>query len=96
MPKSWFQWSVQEPLGSAWFGRLGNALADGGNPFTPVVRSIESSGRVTNSQIGTLATGYSILKADSLEAAVELAKGCSLLQSGGQISVYETAPVTER
>jgi len=40
-----------------------------------------------------MASGYSIIKADSLSAAVEMAKGCPILQSGGQISVYETFPV---
>ena len=38
------------------------------------------------------ATGYSILKADSLNAAVDLAKGCPVLQSGGKITVYEITP----
>ncbi len=37
-----------------------------------------------------MATGYSIFKADSLNAAVAMAKGCPVLQGGGQISVYET------
>jgi hypothetical protein len=40
-----------------------------------------------------MATGYSIIKADSLGAAVEMSRGCPILQSGGQISVYETFPV---
>jgi hypothetical protein len=42
--------------------------------------------------VGTPATGYSILKADSLNAATELAKGCPVLQSGGKITVYEVTP----
>jgi hypothetical protein len=86
------QAAVMEAWG-AWFAGLGSALVDGGNPFTPVVKSIESNGQVTNGPIGIAATGYSILKANSLDAAMELAKGCPVLQSGGQISVYEAFPI---
>jgi len=75
-----------------WFGSLGSAVVDGGNPFTPIAKSIASNGTVSDGPVGTLATGYSILKADSLDAAVQMAKGCPQLQSGGQISVYETFP----
>jgi hypothetical protein len=78
----------------AWFGRLGSALVDGGNPFTPLAKSIASDGSVSDGPVGTMATGYSILKADSLGAAVELARGCPVLQGpgGGKITVYETFP----
>jgi hypothetical protein len=77
----------------AWFGGLGSALVDGGNPFATAIKSIASNGNVTDGPIGTPATGYSIVKADSLDAAVQLAKGCPVLQGGGQISVYEAFPV---
>src|SRR5690242_16227657 len=77
----------------AWFGKLGSALVDAGNPFTPVAKTVSNNGKVNDGPVGTLATGYSIIKADSLDAAVELAKGCPHIASGGQISVYETYPV---
>jgi hypothetical protein len=77
----------------AWFGGLGSALVDGGNPFTPAAKSIASNGKVSDGPVGTMATGYSIIKADSLDAAVEMSKGSPVLQSGGQITVYETFPV---
>lgn len=35
-------------------------------------------------------TGYSIIKADSLDEAVAKAKGCPVLQGGAQIVVLET------
>ena len=73
-----------------WYGRLGSAVVDGGNPFTPAAKSIASDGTVSDGPVGTMATGYTIISADSLDAAVEQAKGCPVLQSGGQISVYET------
>jgi hypothetical protein len=78
---------------TGWFGGLGSAVVDGGNPFTPMAKSIASNGKVSDGPVGALATGYSVIKADSLDAAVQIAKGCPHLQSGGQISVYETFPV---
>ena len=74
----------------AWYTGLGSALVDGGNPFTPVAKSISSDGTVRDGPVGTPASGYTIIKGDSLDAAVEMAKGCPVLQSGGQVSVYET------
>jgi hypothetical protein len=76
-----------------WFGKLGSALVDAGNPFTSAAKSIASNGAVSDSPVGTMATGYSVIKADSLDAAVEMAKSCPQLQSGGQVSVYETFSV---
>ena len=37
-------------------------------------------------------SGYSILKADSLDKAVDMAKGCPVLESGGKITVCEIHP----
>ena len=74
----------------AWFGMLGSDLVDGGNPFTPVVMNIGSNGMVGNGPAGSMASGYSVIKADSMEAAVAKAKGCPVLKGGATISVYET------
>jgi hypothetical protein len=74
-----------------WMGQVGSALKDGGNPFTPAVKSISADGSV--SDMAPAASGYSIIQADSLDAAVEMAKGCPVLQGGAQIAVYETFAV---
>ncbi len=76
----------------AWFGRLGNAVVDQGNPFSGNAKSIASDGSVSAGPGTSVASGYSIIKADSLDAAVELAKGCPVLQSGARIAVLETFP----
>jgi hypothetical protein len=34
-------------------------------------------------------TGFSIVSADSLDLAIELAKGCPVLEIGGAVDVYE-------
>lgn len=72
-----------------WFGTLGEALVDGGNPVTQV-RTIGNNGTVSDGALNP-ASGYSIIKADSLDAAVVLAKGCPILEGGhGSIEVAET------
>jgi hypothetical protein len=76
-----------------WFEKLGGALVDGGHPFAPVVKSIGNDGSVSDNPVGSLVTGYSIIKAESLNAAVELARSCPVFQSGAQITVYEAVPV---
>jgi hypothetical protein len=78
---------------TAWYTILGDAVVDPGNPFTPIARSIAPNGRVSDGPVGVMATGYTVIKADSLGAAVQLARGCPVLQGGAQISVYETFPV---
>jgi hypothetical protein len=74
-----------------WFGSLGAAVVDGGNPFGPA-QIISPDGAVSDGGTALL-TGYSILSADSLAAATELAKGCPQLSSGGTVEVYETIDV---
>jgi hypothetical protein len=73
----------------AWFGGLGDALKDGGLPFSGEVKTVGSDGSVSDGPIGEKSTGYSIVTAGSLDAATEIAKGCPVLGSGGQIAVYE-------
>lgn len=77
----------------AWYRGLGSALVDGGNPFTAKAKRITGDGIVSDGPVGPMASGYSILKADSLGAAVEMASHCPVLQGGAQISVYETFQV---
>lgn len=75
-----------------WFASLGDAVKDQGNPFTPgAAKTIANDGSIAEG--GGDATGYTIIKADSLDAAVGLAKGCPVLQGGADISVHETFEV---
>ena len=75
-----------------WFGKLGSAVVDGGNPFTAKAKSVGKDGKISEGDGGMMHTGYSILKADSLDAAAEMAKGCPVLMGGGKIAVYEVHP----
>src|SRR6202165_3201132 len=93
MPESKSEQAAIMQAWGAWYTGLGSAVVDGGNPFTPVAKGIAKDGTVHDGPVGTAASGYSIISADSIDAAVEAAKGCPILQGGGQISVYETFPV---
>jgi hypothetical protein len=75
-----------------WFEKIGSALVDGGNPTTPNAKTISADGSVSNAS-GPMPSGYSIVKADSLDGAVDLARGCPVLQGGAKITVYETFAV---
>jgi hypothetical protein len=72
-----------------WFGKLGKALVDGGNPFSDKVKSVGSDGKVKDGPTGQ-ATGYSIVEAGSVDQTAEMAKGCPVLTGGGRITMYET------
>ncbi len=71
----------------SWFGSLGDAVVDPGNPFGPS-SSVGSDGSVTQGGASSL-SGYSIVDADTLAQAAERAKGCPVLEGGGAVDVYE-------
>ena len=75
-----------------WFEKLGDKLVDGGNPTGPVVKTIMSDKSIVDGPDGKQASGYSMIKAESYESALELAKGCPILDGGGNISLYEIIP----
>jgi hypothetical protein len=70
-----------------WFATLGAAVVDGGNPASQTKR-IAADGSVSDDPSGP--SGYSVIAADSLDQAVELAKGCPVLAGGASIQVVET------
>ena len=74
-----------------WFGRLGAAVVDGGNPFGPSMTRT-GDGEPTEGAPSEL-TGYSILEAADLKAAAEMAGGCPILSGGGSVDVYEAMPM---
>jgi len=71
----------------AWFGTLGSALIDGGNPFGAAA-TISADGSVSDGGTSAI-TGYTLVNADSLDAAVTGAKDCPVLTTGGAVQVYE-------
>ena len=72
-----------------WFSALGASVVDPGNPVSQV-RTIANNGSVSDGGVNP-SSGYSVVTADSLDAAVNLAKGCPILNGGrGSVEVAET------
>ena len=71
----------------AWVDGLGDAMV---NPGTPLGKSktVSSSG-VTDDGGSNPLNGFSIVDADSMDAALEIAKGCPFLETDGTIEVAE-------
>jgi len=74
-----------------WFGSIGDGVVDAGNPFGAST-SISADGTVRDGAPSKL-SGYSIISADSLASASDVAKRCPVLQGGGNVEVYEIVPV---
>ena len=73
----------------AWVSGLGDALV---NPVIPLgMPKTVSSGRVSDDGGSNRLTGFSIVKADSMDAALEMAKECPHLEHG----TVEVAEVME-
>jgi hypothetical protein len=71
-----------------WFEQLGDAVAEQGAPT--IQGKIVGKDGVIDIGENPL-KGYTVIKADNLDAAVRLAEGCPGIPEGGQIAVYELA-----
>ena len=71
----------------AWIGGLGDAVV---NPGTPLGKSkTVSSAGVSDDGGSNPMSGFSIVIADSMDSALEMAKECPLLEIGGTLEVAE-------
>lgn len=77
---------------SIWMKRCGDNLVDAGNPCSEV-KSVNQDG-VTDLVSGDRVTGYSVIKADSMDDAVKAAQMVPLVVNGtGSVDVYATFDV---
>lgn len=75
---------------TSWMEAHGPAIVDGGNPVGRAV-TIATSGSVSEGAGANPVSGYSIIKADNMDAAIAIAKGCPILGEGtGSIELCET------
>lgn len=71
-----------------WMGGMGSALAQPGNPVG-LSRTVSATG-VTDDGGANPLSGYSVVSAADMSAAVEMARGCPLVQDGsGSVEVAE-------
>ncbi|MDF1802604.1 hypothetical protein [Thalassovita sp.] len=72
----------------AWMGGIGEALIDGGNP-AGMSKTVSAAG-VADDGGANPVSGYSLVMAEDMAAAVEIAKGCPILENGaGTVEVAE-------
>ena len=72
----------------AWFGTLGRAVVDGGNPVGQA-STVKADGSLVTGGGANPVTGYSLIEAADLKDAHQKAKGCPLLKSGGTIEIAQ-------
>ncbi len=96
MPADAPQPSAEEMQGvmdawTAWAGKVGDGLVDFGTPLAGGVRVTQSGTAPSEREVA----GYSIIEADTMDAAIELAKEHPHLNMPGgcEIEVHEAQPV---
>ncbi len=75
-----------------WYGALGPAVVDPGNPVGHA-RTIARDRSVSEGGGSNPVSGYTVIQADTLDAAVALARGCPVLDGNGSVEVCETFDV---
>ena len=72
----------------SWFGGMGNAVVDGGNPVLQSM-TVSTSGVVGDGGPNPV-SGYSVVTANDYEAACQMAKGCPMVADGsGTVEVAQ-------
>jgi hypothetical protein len=77
-----------------WLGGIAaqNKLVDKGSSLASGGKVVRANNVITDgpyTEIKELVGGYSIIKAESMEEAAELAKGCPIIAIGGNVEVRE-------
>lgn len=70
-----------------WLASLGESAVSPANPLKGT-KTIAPDGSVSD-EGGTAMSGFTIVEADSMEAALAMAKGCPFLEIGGSLEVSE-------
>ena len=71
----------------AWLAALGDSAVSPANPLKNT-STVNSDGTVTTGSTTSM-SGFTIIAADSIEAALAVAKSCPFLEIGGSLEVSE-------
>ena len=74
-----------------WLSSLGESAVSPANPLKDTT-TVNADGSVTDGS-ATAMSGFTIVEADSMEAALSIAKACPFLGTGGSIEVSELIPI---
>src|SRR5438105_8621214 len=91
MMQKWNDW-IGQAFQKGW-------MVDAGDALTPEVRMVNAKKVVTDGpfvESKEIVGGYSVVKADTIDAAAELAKGCPILLGGGLVEVRTLAGTSQR
>lgn len=72
----------------AWFGSMGKAVINGGNPVGKSW-TVKGNGSVARDGGSNPVSGYSLVEAKDYDGAAALAKGCPLLTDGGSVEIAQ-------
>jgi len=72
----------------AWFGGMGSAVLDGGNPVGKS-STVLGDGSIVDNGGANPTSGYSLIEASDINDATAKAKGCPILKKGGSVEVAE-------
>ena len=75
----------------SWLGGMGGSCADMGNPVG-MSKTVSSGGVEDNGGANPL-SGFTILRADDIDAACKMASGCPMVADGS--GTAEVAPIIE-
>src|SRR4051812_21718946 len=81
-----------------WIGNFAaqNKLIDRGNRLHGDGKVVKTGNVITDgpyAEVKELIGGYTLVKAESLEEAAEMAKNCPILEMGGNVEVREINPM---
>lgn len=76
----------------AWLASLGDTVVSPANPFKNT-STINSDGTIESGGASTM-SGFTIIEAESEEAALSIAKACPYLEVGGTLEVSELMQMT--
>jgi hypothetical protein len=71
-----------------WFGSMGPAVVDGGNPVGKS-STVKADGSVVHNGGSNPTSGYSLIEAKTLDEALGKAGKCPILAAGGSVEVAE-------
>ena len=77
-----------------WLSSLGSSVISPMNPFKNT-KTIKPDGTVTDGSTTSM-SGYTILKTESIEAALELAKSCPFLGINGSLEISELIKMSDK
>ena len=76
-----------------WLSELGDSAISPANPFKNTM-TVNSDGTVTTGSTTSM-SGFTVIEAASIEAALSIAKSCPFLDIGGSLEVSELIQMPE-